>query len=64
MNNWWWLSIPYALFYIIIVFIGQAWIKKRNKKFESRGTLIAWNIFLTVFSLWGAYRCIPELYIH
>jgi len=60
MNNWWWLSIPYALFYIIIVFIGQAWMTKTNKKFELRGALIAWNTFLAIFSFWGACRCVPE----
>ncbi len=61
MNNWWWLSIPYALFYIMIVFLGQAWMKKRNKKFELRSALIAWNTFLAIFSFWGACRCVPEL---
>jgi elongation of very long chain fatty acids protein 6 len=61
MNNWWWLSIPYAIFYIIIVFIGQTWMTKRNKKFELREALIAWNTFLAIFSFWGACRCVPEL---
>jgi hypothetical protein len=61
MYNWWWLSIPYALFYIIIIFIGQAWMKNRSKKFELRGALIAWNTFLAIFSFWGACRCVPEL---
>jgi elongation of very long chain fatty acids protein 6 len=60
MDNWWWLSIPYALFYIIIVFIGQAWMRKNNKKFELRGALIVWNTFLAIFSFWGACRCVPE----
>ncbi len=61
MSNWWWLSIPYALLYIIAIFIGQTWMEKRNKKFEFRGALILWNTFLAVFSFWGACRCVPEL---
>jgi hypothetical protein len=61
MYNWWWLSIPYGLLYIIAIFIGQAWMKKRNKKFELRKALIVWNSFLTIFSFWGACRCTPLL---
>ncbi|CAF3843520.1 unnamed protein product, partial [Rotaria sp. Silwood1] len=37
MCNWWWLSIPYTLLYIIAMFIGQTWMtKKRNEKFDLR----------------------------
>ena len=61
MYQWWWLSIPYALFYIILVFLGQAWMRRANKKFELRSLLIAWNAFLAIFSFWGACRCVPEL---
>jgi elongation of very long chain fatty acids protein 6 len=63
MYNWWWLSIPYALLYIIAVFIGRTWMTKRNKKFELREALIIWNTCLTIFSFWGACRCVPE-FIH
>jgi len=61
MEDWWWLSIIYALFYIIIVFIGRAWMSKKNEKFELRQPLVLWNIGLTIFSFWGACRCVPEL---
>ncbi|CAF3589516.1 unnamed protein product [Rotaria sp. Silwood1] len=61
MYNWWWLSIPFVLFYIIIIYIGQIWMRKRNKKFELRKVLIIWNVFLAVFSFCGACRCVPEL---
>jgi len=60
MYNWWWLSIPYALLYIIAIFIGQTWMKKRNEKFELRKSLVIWNTILTIFSFWGACRCVPE----
>ncbi|CAF1183698.1 unnamed protein product [Adineta steineri] len=61
MYKWWWISIPYALLYIIAIFIGQEWMQKRNKKYELRGALILWNTFLALFSFWGACRCVPEL---
>ncbi|CAF3653135.1 unnamed protein product [Rotaria sp. Silwood1] len=61
MYNWWWLSIPFVLVYIIIICIGQIWMRKRNKKFELRKALIVWNVFLAVFSFCGACRCVPEL---
>lgn len=63
MFDWWWLSIPYALFYIVAIFIGQAWMTKRNEKFELRNCLVIWNTLLTIFSFWGACRSIPE-FIH
>ncbi|UJR26072.1 hypothetical protein I4U23_007418 [Adineta vaga] len=61
MENWWWLSLVYAILYIVLVFIGRAWMSKRKDKFELRGPLILWNAGLTIFSLWGACRCVPEL---
>ncbi|UJR22868.1 hypothetical protein I4U23_025897 [Adineta vaga] len=62
MNQWWWLSIPYAILYIIAIFIGQSYMKKWNKKYELRTALIGWNTFLALFSFWGACRCVPELF--
>lgn len=61
MKDWWWLSIVYALFYIILIFIGQAWMSKRKEKFELRTSLLLWNVGLTIFSFWGACRTVPEL---
>ena len=61
MQNWWWLSLPYALFYIIAVFVGRAWMARKNQKYELRQSLILWNTILSVFSFWGACRCVPEL---
>jgi len=61
MQDWWWLSLLYALFYIIAVFIGRSWMAKKNEKFELRQSLIIWNTLLTIFSLWGVCRCVPEI---
>ena len=63
MYNWWWLSIPYALLYVIAIFIGRSWMTKIKNKFELRVLLIIWNTFLAIFSFWGACRCVPE-FIH
>jgi hypothetical protein len=63
MYNWWWLSIPYALLYIIAIFIGSVWMAKRNKKFELRRSLIIWNTFLAIFCFWGTCRCVSE-FVH
>ena len=59
MYNWWWLCIPYSILYILAIFVGQVWMTKRNK-FELRKSLVAWNTVLTIFSFWGACRCVPE----
>lgn len=61
MKNWWWLSIPFAFVYIITVFLGRSWMSKKTEKYELRRELILWNTILSLFSLWGAYRCVPEL---
>ena len=61
MNDWWWMSLPYVLFYVFCVFAGQAWMKQRNAKFELRTPLFVWNAFLAAFSFWGVCRSLPEL---
>lgn len=61
MEQWWWLSIPYAFLYILAVFVGQAWMRYTNRKYELRVWLVLWNASLTAFSFWGACRAVPEL---
>lgn len=61
LRNWWWLSLLYALFYIIAIFVGQSWMNKRQTKYELRLPLVLWNTTLTIFSFWGVCRCVPEL---
>lgn len=63
IENWWWLCFPYTLLYIILIFIGQAWMSRKNEKYELRQLLILWNAILTIFSFFGACRCVPE-FIH
>lgn len=35
---------------------------ERRNRFELRGTLFLWNAFLSIFSIWGVYRTLPELF--
>ncbi|UJR22918.1 hypothetical protein I4U23_025946 [Adineta vaga] len=60
MNRWWWLSIVIAIVYIGLTFYGQMWMKTRER-FELRRSLILWNIFLALFSIFGMIRCVPEM---
>jgi elongation of very long chain fatty acids protein 6 len=62
MSDWWWISLPYALFYIVSVLLGQSWMEKQQKKFELRQLLVSWNALLAIFSFWGTCRCVPELF--
>jgi elongation of very long chain fatty acids protein 6 len=55
----WHLSIIYAFVYVVAVFGGQAFMKNRVKM-DLRRELIAWNLVLSLFSLFGAIRLIPE----
>jgi hypothetical protein len=61
MYQWWWIAFPYAALYIVAVFLGQDWMKRNNYKFELRFWLVTWNTLLSIFSLWGALRSVPEL---
>ena len=55
----WHKSIYYAAIYVLLIFIGQAYMRNRER-FEFRGALVAWNFFLAVFSIMGAVRSWPE----
>jgi elongation of very long chain fatty acids protein 6 len=59
MSDNWYLSIVYSLFYVIIIFGGQQYMKNRQK-YDLRKALVAWNLSLAVFSVLGAIRMWPE----
>lgn len=46
--------------YMIVIYGGQLYMQTRPR-FELRIPLFMWNVFLAVFSIWGAYRSAPEL---
>jgi elongation of very long chain fatty acids protein 6 len=55
----WWLSIVIAVAYCIFVFVGRKVMDSRPR-YECRAPLIAWNIFLALFSILGTIRVMPE----
>ncbi|CAG0880310.1 unnamed protein product [Darwinula stevensoni] len=57
----WPLSFVFAALYLILVFWGRHWMRNRPA-WEMKKSLIAWNLFLSVFSILGASRAIPEFY--
>lgn len=59
MRENWHASIYFAAVYVVAIFLGQAYMSKREK-FDLRGALIAWNLLLAVFSTLGALRTWPE----
>ncbi|CAL4082293.1 unnamed protein product [Meganyctiphanes norvegica] len=56
----WTMSFYYISAYMLVIFGLQQYMASRPR-FELRGYLVTWNIFLAVFSLWGTYRSAPEL---
>lgn len=50
-----------SVLYVIVIF-GIKWYMAERKKFELRQPLAIWSGLLAVFSLFGAYRTVPNLY--
>lgn len=48
--------------YVLFVFvIGPKFVEMRGKPFVLNGPLALWNLFLSLFSFWGASRTVPHL---
>ncbi len=61
--NWRTVCFYAAGLYLVVVFAGQQ-IMASRPRFEMRGVLSCWNLFLALFSIMGACRTIPEfLYV-
>lgn len=57
-QEYWHYSVYAAVAYLILIYVFKKFMENR-KPFELRGPLIAWNGFLAVFSILGAYRAVP-----
>ena len=57
--NWRTVCSYAAGLYLVVVFAGQQ-IMATRPRFEMRGVLSFWNLFLALFSVMGACRTIPE----
>jgi len=49
-----------SVVYVVMIVVGQSYMASRPR-FELRGLLAAWNIFLAVFSIMGVCRTLPEM---
>ena len=59
VNDYWLVGLAISFLYIAAVHMGQSYMKSRPA-FDLRVPLILWNVFLSVFSLVGAIRFMPE----
>jgi elongation of very long chain fatty acids protein 6 len=55
----WYLTIPYSILYIILIFSIKYYMKDRER-YELKYLLVMWNIILSIFSITGAYKTIPH----
>lgn len=60
MTRNWSVSLYLSLFYVIFCFAVQHSMQHRQP-FQVRNVLFVWNLFLSFFSLIGAFRTLPEL---
>ena len=61
LNSAWWVPLVACSVYLILVWCGKEWMKKREP-FGLRGPLFVWNLSLAVFSIIGASVEIPPLF--
>ncbi|KPI88667.1 putative fatty acid elongase [Leptomonas seymouri] len=50
-----------GLYLVLVLYVPDAYMKDREP-FDLRQLNKAWNLLLTVFSMAGAYYCLPQLY--
>ncbi|VFV24437.1 elongation of very long chain fatty [Lynx pardinus] len=55
LEEYWATSFPIALVYLLLIFVGQNYMKAR-KGFNLQGPLILWSFCLAIFSILGAVR--------
>ena len=60
MLSRWTDSFTYAAIYVVLVFVGQVYMKSRQR-FDLRPVLAVWSGILAIFSIIGAIRTLPEL---
>lgn len=60
-QNYWHYSVYFSIIYFVLVFGGQAYMKDRPR-YTLQKPLIAWNIFLATFSIFGTIRIWSVMY--
>lgn len=59
-DNWRAVCSYSAAIYFLLILVGQH-VMSARPRFELRSYLTAWNVFLSLFSIMGACRTLPEL---
>lgn len=59
-QQYWLISLPLSLIYILAVYYGVQFMKNR-KPFNLRYTLGIWSALLGIFSIMGSYYFLPEI---
>jgi elongation of very long chain fatty acids protein 6 len=54
------IPVAAVVLYLLFCHFGTAFMKNR-KEFDLKGPLAAWNLFLSVFSAYGAFRTVPHM---
>jgi hypothetical protein len=54
------IPVVCVVLYLLFCYLGQL-IMKNRKPFDLKYQLAAWNLFLAVFSTWGAIRTVPQM---
>lgn len=60
-SKYWTIVYPIILIYLLTIFAIQRFMRDK-KPFNLRGALFYWNIILAIFSIFGAFRSVPELF--
>lgn len=60
MSQYHWVCNFFICMYLLFIYTMKRYMKDRPR-FDLRKPLVFWNIFLAVFSLWGAARTVPEV---
>lgn len=59
MSQYWNMSIVYAFIYVVVIYLGQVYMRSREK-YDLRRALVAWNFVLATFSIVGTIRVWPD----
>lgn len=54
------VPVAAVVLYLLFCYFGRI-VMKDQKPFDLKYPLAAWNLFLSVFSAWGAFRTVPEI---
>lgn len=59
-RRWWWASFVASSLYLLGLWLSP-WMMKDRTAFDLKSALAGWNLFLAVFSFFGAVRTAPHL---